>query len=304
MSGKQSKLEIIGEYFTILFGVFLASIALEVFMIPNGLIDGGITGISIMISTVTGIKLSVLLLVINAPFFFIGYRQLGKRFLIRVTFAMLCFITLLEVCKFIPPILVDTILAAGAGGALLGVGVGFIIRHGGCLDGTETIAILMSRKTELSVGKVILSANLLIYLASAFLFGWDSALYSLGAYIFSYGLIDKVSEGMEQGKVVIAITKNAKVLVEAVFSTLGRTSTWWGVNGYLDGDYKMVYIVVTRMEISELKKIIDEDENSSFVTIIDASDIIGNHVKKARQSLIKERREARLESGQLLKVEE
>ena len=145
-------------------GILLAALALEVFLIPNRIIDGGITGISIILSFLTNINLSIFIIVINIPFLLLGFKHLGKNFLIQASFAMILFSLLLEVFKPVEEVTNDILLATVFGGILLGIGVGFVLRYGACLDGVEIVAILINKKTSFSVGQVILLINLFIYM--------------------------------------------------------------------------------------------------------------------------------------------
>ena len=165
------------SFLLITVGATLAAIALEIFLVPNNIIDGGIIGISIMVSYITKIKLSVLTFVLNIPFLILGYKQLGKSFLIKAAYAMIVLSLLLEELKPVPELTNDVLLATVFGGLLLGIGVGFVIKFGACLDGTEVVAILINKKTSFSVGQVVMFLNFFIYSTAGFLFGWDRALY-------------------------------------------------------------------------------------------------------------------------------
>ena len=194
------------SYLFITIGILLAALALEVFLIPNRIIDGGITGISIILSFLTKIKLSIFIVVINIPFLLLGFKHLGKNFLIQASFAMVLFSLLLDAFKNVEVVTNDVLLATVFGGIILGIGVGFVIRYGACLDGVETIAILINKKTSFSVGQVILLINLMIYMVAGILFGWDRALYSIMTYFITYKIIDIVSEGLDQAKAALIIT--------------------------------------------------------------------------------------------------
>ena len=158
-------------YMFMTIGILLAALALEVFLIPNRIIDGGITGISIILSFLTNIDLSIFIVIINIPFLLLGFKHLGKNFLIQSSVAMVLFSLLLEAFKQVNVVTSDVLLATVFGGILLGIGVGFVIRYGACLDGVETIAILINKKTSFSVGQVILLINLVIYMVAGILFG-------------------------------------------------------------------------------------------------------------------------------------
>lgn len=268
------------SYMFITIGILLASLALEIFLIPNCIIDGGITGISIILSFLTNINLSIFIIVINIPFLLLGFKHLGKNFLIRTTFAMIIFSFLLEQFKQVDVVTNDVLLATVFGGILLGIGVGFVIRYGACLDGVETIAILINKKTSFSVGQVILLVNLVIYMVAGIVFGWDRALYSIMTYFITYKIIDIVSEGLEQAKSALIITNHGDEIANSIYKKLGRTVTFIEGEGLISGKKVVLYVVVTRIELRELKKIIEDDDVSAFMTITDVSEIVGQHIKK------------------------
>ena len=268
------------SYMFITIGILLASLALEIFLIPNRIIDGGITGISIILSFLTNINFSIFIIVINIPFLLLGFKHLGKNFLIRTTFAMIIFSFLLEQFKQVDVVTNDVLLATVFGGILLGIGVGFVIRYGACLDGVETIAILINKKTSFSVGQVILLVNLVIYMVAGIVFGWDRALYSIMTYFITYKIIDIVSEGLEQAKSALIITNHGDEIANSIYKKLGRTVTFIEGEGLISGKKVVLYVVVTRIELRELKKIIEDDDVSAFMTITDVSEIVGQHIKK------------------------
>ena len=270
---------VILTYMFMTIGILLAAIALEVFLIPNKIIDGGITGVSIILSFLTNINLSIFIIILNVPFLLLGFRHLGKNFLIQSTVAMALFSVLLEIFKQVDVVTNDVLLATVFGGILLGIGVGFVIRYGACLDGVETVAILINKKTSFSVGQVILLVNLVIYMVAGILFGWDRALYSIMTYFITYKLIDIVSEGLEQAKAALIITNNSEEIARSIYKKLGRPVTFIEGEGLISGKKVVLYVVVTRIELRELKKIVEADDVSAFMTITDVSEIVGQHIK-------------------------
>ncbi len=241
---------------------------------------------SMMINYLTGIRLSILVIVINIPFFFVGYKALGKRFLLRAVIAMAAFSGFLEVCKLIPTVTSSELLAVVFGGVLLGVGVGTVLRHGGCLDGTEIAAMLLSKNVSASTGQIIFMINIFIYITAGILFGWDRAMLSLLTYFITFKLIDIVQEGMEQAKAAMIITDHAADIADTIYQQLGRTCTFISAEGLVSGSTKTVlYCVITRVEVNQLKRIISEADVSAFVTISEVSEIIGNHVKSSSAAI-------------------
>lgn len=270
------------SFLLITLGATLAALALEIFLVPNNIIDGGIIGISIMISYITKVKLSILTFVLNIPFLILGYKQLGKSFLIKAVYAMLVFSVLLEQFKPVPELTNDILLATVFGGLLLGIGVGFVIKFGACLDGTEVVAILINKKTSFSVGQVVMFLNFFIYSTSGLLFGWDRALYSILTYFITFKIIDMVSEGFEQAKAAMIITNHGEEIANSIYKHLGRTVTMLEGEGLISGKKVVLYAVVTRIEIPELKRIVAADDYSAFVTITDVNEIVGKHIKKKK----------------------
>ena len=273
------------SFLLITVGATLAAIALEIFLVPNNIIDGGIIGISIMVSYITKIKLSVLTFVLNIPFLILGYKQLGKSFLIKAAYAMIVLSLLLEELKPVPELTNDVLLATVFGGLLLGIGVGFVIKFGACLDGTEVVAILINKKTSFSVGQVVMFLNFFIYSTAGFLFGWDRALYSILTYFITFKVIDMVSEGFEQAKAAMIITNHGEEIANSIYKHLGRTVTMLEGEGLISGKKVVLYAVVTRIEIPELKRIVAADDYSAFVTITDVNEIVGKHIKKKKEEI-------------------
>ena len=280
---KNKGLRKIIEYLILTLGSIIAAFALEQFLIPNTILDGGVTGISIIIYKVTNIPLSILVLLINIPFIYIGYKNLGKRFLFRTVYSMLVFSLFLSYFELFNPLTEEMLLATVFGGAILGVGVGLIIKCGGCNDGTESVAMVISKKTSLSVGQIVLLFNLVIYVLAGFIFGFDRAMYSLLTYIITFKVIDFVSEGLEQAKAAMIITDKGTNISEEIYKKLGRTTTMIRAKGLISGEKEVMYCVLTRMEVFELRHIVEDMDESAFVTITDVSDIIGDHIKSTNK---------------------
>ncbi|MGN0162431.1 MAG: YitT family protein [Candidatus Ornithomonoglobus sp.] len=267
-------------------GAVLAAFALEEFLVPSTILDGGITGISMILDKLTPINMSVFIVVLNLPFLIIGFKQLGKWFFLKGIYGMLLFSVMLEVFHDLANVTETELLAVVFGGIILGAGVGLVLRYGGCLDGTEIVALLISRKTSFSVGQVILCINILIFGAAGLLFGWDRALYSLLTYFITFKVIDVVEEGLEQGKAVMIITDDGRAVADEIYKRLGRTCTLLEGEGLVTGKKVVLYCVITRMEISVIKHIIHDSDASAFVTVTDISEIIGHHIKRTDESVI------------------
>ena len=269
------------KYLVILLGALIAAIGLEVFLIPNNVIDGGVVGLSIMASYITSMPLGVFLVLLNLPFMYLGYKQIGRSFTIA-TFVAICLLSAWSaVFEPIPPVTIDPFLAAIFGGIIDGVGVGLIIRAGGSLDGTEIVAIIMDRKSVFSVGEVVMFINLFILSSAGLLFGWDKAMYSLVAYFVISKMIDVVIKGLDESYAVMIVTNEHEEITSALNDRLGRGVTLLhGAGGYTGESKEVLYCVVTRLEVDKLKEIVLDKDESAFVTINAVHDIVGGRFKK------------------------
>lgn len=280
---KNNSLKRIITFIMLIVGSLIAAAALECFLIPNTILDGGITGISIILFKLFKIPLWLLVVTLNIPFIFIGFKNLGINFLYRTLISMLSFALFLSFFELVQPFTEEILLATIFGGALLGLGVGIVIHFGGCVDGTESVAIVISKKTSLSVGQVVLFFNLIIFGIAGFIFGFDRAMYSLLTYVITFKVIDFVSEGLEQAKAAMIITSKGTDLSKEIYKKLGRTTTTIRGKGLITGEKEVLYCVLTRIEIYELRHLVEEMDESAFVTILDVSDIIGNHIKSSKK---------------------
>lgn len=269
-----------------LLGSIIAAFALEQILVPAKIMDGGMVGISMIISQLTGLPLAILTVLLNMPLVWIGSRKLVRSFLFKTVAAMLCFSGALTVFGHIRFHLTDDkLLATVFGGLILGIGVGLVIQNGGCLDGTEAVAMMVSKKVGLSVGQIVLCFNIVIYLTAGALFGLDRGLYSLLTYFIVSKIVDFVSTGMQQGKAIMIITDHGKEIAEDIYQTLGRTVTLMEGSGLISGEKIVLYCVITRIELSTMRRIIEKDDYSAFMTVSDVSEIIGKHIKSKEAAL-------------------
>ncbi len=254
---------------------------MEIFLIPNNIIDGGIVGISIITSYLTKVPVSIYLVVLNIPFLFLGYKQIGKTFVFSSLFAVLSFSFWVSVFHSIPVLTSDILLASVFGGIILGIGVGIIIRYGGSLDGTEMVAIIINKRTSFSVGEMVMFFNVFILSSAGLVFGWDHAMYSLIAYFIAYKVIDIIIEGLDETKAAIIISESGEEIAKAITARLGRGVTFLdGRGGFSHNEKTILYSVVTRLEVSKLKSIIYDKDENAFVTINDVSEVMGGKHKK------------------------
>ena len=273
--------KLLTRYAFLLLGSAIAAVGLEIFLVPNNIIDGGIVGISIIASYMTNIPLGLFTFVLNIPFLYIGYKQIGKSFLLASLFSIVIFSVLVSLLSPIAGLTKDIMLAAIFGGIILGVGVGIILRFGGSLDGTEIIAIILSKRSMLSVGQIVMVLNVIIFSLAALVLGWDKALYSMLAYFVAHKAIDIVVEGVDEAKAVTIISERPAQIGEAINARLGRSVTFWDGKGSFSGDNKtIIYSVVTRLEVSKLRSIINDIDENAFVTVHDISEVMSGNYKK------------------------
>ena len=276
------------KYFMVTLGILLDAVALELFLVPNSVLDGGLTGISLMIQYKTGWPLGLIVSVFNLPFIFLGMQQVGKRFAAAYTYALAVFTLFTQMFHHVAPVTENELLSVVFGGFLLGAGVGLVLRGGACIDGTELVALMISRKSNISTGTVILIFNLIIFTVASFLFGVDRALLSLLTYYIASRIIDKVEEGLDTAKQVIVITDDAEPIADAIYKRLGRTVTISAARGLVSGKKEMLYVVITRLELPTLREIVEESDESAFITISDVNEIIGKHVQKVDKAVVEE----------------
>lgn len=265
----------------IILGAIIMAIGLELFLVPNRIMDGGIVGISIITSHLLELPLGIFIFALNLPFIFLGYKQIGKTF----AFSTGLGITILSITTIllhnIEPFTNDTLLATVFGGIVLGVGVGIVIRYGGSLDGTEILAILFNKKSPFSVGEIIMFFNLIIFSVAGFIFTWEQAMYSIIAYFIAYKTIDIVIQGMEESKSVYIISDEIDEIGQAIMNRLGRGVTFLHGEGAYTGDNKkVIFTVITRLEESKLKLIVSEIDDSAFLAIGNIAEVSGGRFKK------------------------
>ena len=281
MHEKKQGIKEIRRYIYLLIGSALAAVGLEIFLIPNNIIDGGIVGISIMTNYLSKIPLSFFLIVLNIPFLFLGYKQIGKTFVFSSLFSIVSLSVFTSILHPISELTNDTLLATVFGGVILGIGVGIIIRNGGSLDGTEMVAIIINKRFPFSVGEIVMFFNIFILGSAGLVFGWNQAMYSLIAYFIEYKVIDVVIQGLNEEKAIFIISDNSQEIADAILARLGRGITFLeGKGGFSKNEKLIIYTVVTRLEISKLKSIVMEKDEKAFVTINDVTDVMGGKHKK------------------------
>ncbi len=266
-------------------GVLLAAFGLKGFLVPNGFIDGGVTGISLLVNHITGVPVSVWLVVFNAPFILIGLRQIGKSFAIFTSLAVVGLSIVIYLFDF-PVITHDKLLISIFGGFFLGAGIGFAMRGGCVLDGTEIIAVYVNRKSAFSIGDTIMVINVLIFICAAFVLGIEAALYSILTYLSASKTVDFIIQGIEEYTGVTIVSAKSKEIKEAIISNLGRGVTLYkgergyGGSQYSDKEIDIVFTVVTRLEVSKIKEVVRQIDRKAFMVMNVITETKGGIIKQ------------------------
>jgi uncharacterized membrane-anchored protein YitT (DUF2179 family) len=265
----------------IVLGIFSAGLGLKGFLLSSRFIDGGVTGISMLVSNVMGWPLAILILVINLPFIALGYRQIGRNFAIRSALAIAGLSLCLAFVKF-PDVTSDKLLTAVFGGFFIGAGIGLAIRGGAVLDGTEIAALLISKSTQfLRVGDVILLLNIFIFAAAAFFLGIESALYSMLTYFAASKTIDFLIHGVEEYTAVIIMSEQSEAIRHSIVRHLRRGVTIYKGRGGMSGaEHDILFCVVTRLEIGRIKNAAHEIDPDAFIVVHPLADATGGIIKR------------------------
>lgn len=268
----------------IIIGITSAGFGLKGFLLTNQFIDGGATGVSLLVSALSHIPLYLLIIGINIPFIYLGYKTMGKQFAFKTTLA----ITGLAICLArvsFPNITDDNLLVAVFGGFFLGAGIGFSIRGGAVIDGTEVLAIYLSRKFHVTVGDVIIVINAVIFFTAAWLLSVEIALYSMITYLAASRTLDFIIEGIEEYVGVTIVSRQSEKIRQMIINTMGRGVTVYkGKSGYgkkgETQDTDIIYTVITRLELSKLQNEIDKIEPDVFMVMSSVKDTKGGIIKK------------------------
>ncbi len=263
-------------------GILSAAFGLKGFLLSSRFIDGGVTGVSMLLSDVTGLPLALFIPLINLPFIALGYRQIGRAFALKSALAIAALSVCLALAHF-PDVTPDKLLTAVFGGFFIGAGIGLAMRGGAVLDGTEVAALLVSKRSALlRVGDVILLLNVLIFSAAALFLGVESALYSMLTYYAASKTADFLLYGIEEHTAVVIVSERSEEIRRALIRDLGRGVTVYkGRRGWTDAEQDILFCVVTRLEIGRVKGVVEEFDRSAFVVVHSLSDVSGGVIKKA-----------------------
>ena len=269
----------------ILLGIISASFGLKGFLLPNSFIDGGVTGISLIISKLSNIPLSYLLVVLNIPFIILALSTINRQFAFRSFFAIILLALTVHFVPF-PTITNDKLLIAVFGGFFLGLGIGLAIRGGSVIDGTEILAVFAGRKSSMTIADFILLLNVLIFMVAAYVFSIEIALYAILTYLAASKTVDFIVSGIEEYMGVTIITDKSEEIRLAIIENLGRGCTlYYGKKGFAKRGEKLkktdiVYTLITRLELSKLKSEVDKIDKDAFVVMHSIKDVKGGMIKK------------------------
>ncbi|AMR33763.1 hypothetical protein A0256_21160 [Mucilaginibacter sp. PAMC 26640] len=272
----------------IILGIFSAGMGLKGFLLPSHFIDGGVTGISILVADITGLPLSILIFIINLPFLFLGYRKLGSGFALRSALAIAGLSLVLAFMKF-PDVTPDKLLTAVFGGVFIGAGIGLAMRGGAVLDGTEIAALLVSKKTQIvRVSDVILILNVFIFITAIFILGVEPGLYSILTYLSASKMIDLILNGLEQYTGITVVSAKGEEIRMAITQSLGRGVTvyqgksGYGKDGHINAPREIVFTVATRLEVPVIKREILKIDPTAFIVQQSVDDTTGGLLKRKK----------------------
>ncbi|WP_339302499.1 YitT family protein [Paenibacillus sp. FSL R5-0519] len=279
---KSNKLKILSKVLLIIIGGFITAYGLEAILIPNNVSDGGVTGLSIVGSQLFGLPLGMLIGIINIPFVWLGYKQIGKSFALYSIIGIASLAISTSLMHHVPTIIEgDTLLVTVVGGIIIGFGMGLALRNGGALDGIDMLAVLLSRKVPFGTSDLILFLNMFVFIVVSTVFGLQGAILSGLAYFIASKVIHIVEEGLSGSKTFKIITTQPEIMVETIRDRLGRGATYTeAYGGYSNEQFKEITCVINRMEESKIKDIIHEIDASAFVVVYDVAEVRGGNFKK------------------------
>lgn len=279
---KPKTLKLIMRGILVILGGFIAAYGLETVLIPNSVSDGGVTGLSIVGSQLFGVPLGVLIAVLNLPFIWLGYKQIGKSFAIFSIIGIASLAVGTSVMHHTPAIIEgDTLLVTVVGGIILGIGMGIALRNGGALDGIDMLAVLLSRKLPFGTSDFILFLNVFVFIVVSSVFGLQGAILSAIAYFIASKVIHIVEEGLSGSKMFQIITSQPELMVDTIRDRLGRSATYkQAYGGFTHEKFVEITCVINRLEETKLKEIISEIDPKCFVTVYDVAEVKGGNFRK------------------------
>lgn len=281
LTKRQIFTRIILRLFLITIGACIYALGLEGFLIPNSFMDGGVTGISIMISSITGGSLSLFLILLNLPFLFFAYKLMGKKFTIFSLYGIIVLSIATALFRDIPAFTDEMLLATIFGGGMLGIGLGIVIRYGASMNGSEILGVLLASKLPFNVSDFIMAFNVIVFICGGFVFGGEAAMYSVLAYMIAAKLMDTIVDGFNELSAFHIITDHVDEMGTAIVRELGKTVTYLsGEGGYSGNRTKIIYVVVSRLEEAQLRDLIDDIDEHAFVSVSTVNEVKGQSFKR------------------------
>ena len=277
---KQVFFRIFRRIFFLTVGAFIAAFALEGFLVPNNIIDGGVIGLSMIASYLTKYNLGLLIFLFNLPFICLAFTKMGKKFVLQTFYANIILALAVNIFHAYQ-VTTDLLLATVFGGLILGTGVGVVLKSEGSLDGTAIMSLFLSKTFGSSVGEIIMSINLIVYVLCGFVFTWERAMYSILTYIIASKMIDIVLDGLNSSKSVQVISDKTFEIGKELVENLDISVTYMkGKGGYSGLSKDIIYCVVSRLELSKMKEVIKSIDPNAFMAIIDVHEAYGTRLKK------------------------
>lgn len=274
--------KVISKALLVMIGAFITAYGLEAVLIPNNVSDGGVTGISIVGSQLFGLPLGLLIGLLNIPFVWLGYKQIGKSFAIYSVIGIASLAVSTTLMHHVPTIIEgDTLLITVVGGIIIGFGMGLALRNGGALDGIDMLAVLLSRKLPFGTSDLILFLNMFVFIIVSTVFGLQGGILSALAYFIASKVIHIVEEGLSGSKTFKIITNQPEIMIETIRDRLGRGATYTDAyGGYSNEQFKEITCVINRMEESKMKEIIQKIDPKAFIVVYDVAEVKGGSFKK------------------------
>ncbi len=277
----------LAEFLWLSMGVFFGAWSLQGFLLPNSFIDGGATGIALLIAETTNLDLSYLILLTNVPFVILGYIQMSRTFVIKTVICVVIMSMLVAIVDF-PVVTNDKLLISVFGGFFLGLGIGFSMRGGAVIDGTEILALYMSRRLNLSIGDIVLFLNAIIFVFAIWLLGVEAALYSMLTYFIASKTVDIIIQGVEEYLGLMIISANYEGIKSRIKDEMNTGVTilngedGFGSKGENPGQIKVLYSVITRLELLKIRRIMEEEDPEAFLVVQGVRDVKGGMLKRKR----------------------
>lgn len=284
---KEQIVELLLRFSTLTAAAFVVAFALECILLPNKVIDGGVIGISMMITAKTDVNLGLVIFLLNLPFIFLAWTNLGKMFVLQTFYAVSMLALATNFFEYFGhPVALDNafdepLLVVIFGGIILGLGVGLILRNSASLDGTEILSMKLSKKFSFfTIGEFLMGINLLVYSAAIFVFGLEKALYSILTYFVASKAIDAVIDGFNSSKSVRIVSEYYKEIGKTIMKELDVSVTYMRARGGYSGEEKILtYCVVSRLEMAKVKAIVKNIDPKAFLVIEAVHEVEGIRVK-------------------------